>query len=105
MYERKFLHFCLKVFCFLALFYLKIHRFQLIKRLSFIFHLIKYFSGVAPGVIVGALIGAFVGVILIAYMYAKYKQSQKDKELQKNPPQPKNNSRRPGATMKGFLLI
>jgi len=58
-------------------------------------------EGVAPGVIVGALIGAFVGVILIAYMYAKYKQSKKQKELQKNPPPPKNNSRRPGAALKG----
>jgi len=52
-------------------------------------------NGVSPGVVVGALFGGIVAVVLIAYLYAKYKQSTKKKELKKNPPPPKN-SRRPG---------
>jgi len=40
----------------------------------------KYLSGVNPGVIVGVLIAGIAAVILIAIVYAKYRQHKKKKD-------------------------
>lgn len=58
-------------------------------------------TGVAPGVIVGVLFAGIFAVVIIAYGYAKYKQSEKDKELKRNPPPPKGSQRRPGQSKPG----